>query len=117
MGWTRSRPRRESLGAVNTLVAAAGQLVGHNTDVAGFLAALESAGCAPRRALVLGAGGAARAAVFALLSRGVTVTVANRSPQRAQVWSRPWKRPPLRADTCSLEALALRDALSGPTCW
>lgn len=112
LGLDEVAPEARSLGAVNTLVAVDGRMVGHNTDVAGFLAALDNAGCSPHRAVVLGAGGAARAAVYALLSRGVTVTVANRSSQRAQGLVSSLAAPSLRADTCPLEALALRDALS-----
>ncbi len=105
-------PEARSLGAVNTVVITDGRLAGHNTDVAGFLAALDTAGCAPCRAVVLGAGGAARAAVYALLSRGVTVIVANRSPQRAQGLVASLSAPSRRADTCTLETQPLRDALS-----
>jgi shikimate dehydrogenase len=112
LGLDEVTPEARSLGAVNTLVVVDGRLEGHNTDVAGFLAALDNAGCAPGRAVVLGAGGAARAAVQALLSRGVTVTVANRSPQRAQGLVSALGAPSLRADACSLETLALRDAMS-----
>lgn len=112
LGLDEVAPEARSLGAVNTLVAVDGRMVGYNTDVAGFLAAMDNAGCSPRRAVVLGAGGAARAAVYALLSHGVTVTVANRSPQRAQGLVSSLAAPSLRADTCPLETLALRDALS-----
>jgi shikimate dehydrogenase len=112
LGLDEVTPEARSLGAVNTLVVSDGKLVGHNTDVAGFLAALDNAGCSPRRAVVLGAGGAARAAVFALLSRGATVTVANRSPQRAQGLVNTLSAPSLQADTCPLDTMGLRDALS-----
>ena len=56
------------IGAVNTIARRGDVLVGHNTDVAGFIASLERAGAevAGRSALVLGAGGAARAVVTAL---------------------------------------------------
>ena len=73
-------------GAVNTIVNRGGHLTGHNTDVAGFLRALrEEGGFEPRGciALVLGAGGAARAAVLALLqARASLVMVANRTYHR-----------------------------------
>jgi shikimate dehydrogenase len=111
LGLDEVAPEARSLGAVNTLVVEEGRLVGHNTDVAGFLTALDKAACTPDRAVVLGAGGAARAAVHALLSRGVTVTVANRSPQRAQRLVCDFGAPSWRASSCSLETLALRDAL------
>ena len=65
------------LGAVNTIVQEDGRLIGHNTDVTGFWQALaEVGGVAPgRRAVVLGAGGAARAVCWALLAHEVYVTV------------------------------------------
>lgn len=76
-------PEAKSLGAVNTVVVAAGRLIGYNTDATGFLAALDEAGCRPHHALVLGAGGAAHAVVYALRQRGVSVTIGNRRPKPA----------------------------------
>ncbi len=72
-----------AIGAVNTIYMQDERLVGHNTDAGGFLAdlkhtALVPAVGLPRSALVLGAGGAARAVVYALLSDGWQVTVAAR---------------------------------------
>jgi shikimate dehydrogenase len=76
------------VGAANTLVFDAGAVHADNTDVPGFLTALrERAPEAPggMRALVLGAGGAARAVVYALLEAGVAgVDVWNRHPERAE---------------------------------
>lgn len=80
-------PAAQAIGAVNTIVMGAdGRLLGDNTDSGGFLASLEGAGFDPhgRRALVLGAGGAARAVVYALARSGAKVTVLNRTEQRAQ---------------------------------
>ncbi len=55
------------IGAVNTVVIRRGEMIGHNTDGSGFLDALaELDGGTPRRALVLGGGGAARSVVDAL---------------------------------------------------
>lgn len=79
----------QAIGAVNTLVLqtedAAGGWAGHNTDGAGFLAALREAGFEPAgsSALVLGAGGAARAVVHALLAAGCSVAIHNRTGERA----------------------------------
>lgn len=77
----------EKAGALNTIANRGGRLHGYNTDVAGFLRALrEDAGFDPegRRALVAGAGGAARAAVVALAEAGAaSVTVINRTFHRA----------------------------------
>ena len=67
------------LGAVNTLVAKDGQVIGHNTDARGFEAAnFERGFIVGDRVLVLGAGGGARAVVLALLRAGNTVVVAAR---------------------------------------
>ena len=75
-------------GAVNTIVNRRGRLTGHNTDGYGFLRALrEGADFEPtgRRTLILGAGGAARGVVLALAREGVgDLTIANRTPQRAE---------------------------------
>ena len=75
-------------GAVNTIVSQDGRLTGHNTDGVGFLRALrDEAGFSPegRRALVLGAGGSARAVVLALSRSNVTgLTIANRTLSKAQ---------------------------------
>jgi shikimate dehydrogenase len=79
------------LGAVNTVwLGPRGEIVGHNTDGAGFLASLDEAfGPAWDRevatALVLGAGGAARAVAAALVERGLArVMVSNRTEARAR---------------------------------
>jgi shikimate dehydrogenase len=77
-----------AVGAANTLLIGPEAIVADNTDVEGFLGALrERAPEAPggMRALVLGAGGAARAVVYALVREGAAaVLVWNRSPERAQ---------------------------------
>ena len=71
------------IGAANTLTFHDAAVRAENTDADGFLAALpEPAG--GRRALVLGAGGAARAVVWALARDGATVEVWNRSAERAE---------------------------------
>ena len=77
-----------SLRAVNTMWREDGRLKGDNTDVAGFLANLDEG--APDwdrsrgNALVLGAGGAARAICYGLLQRGFRVAIANRTLSNAQ---------------------------------
>ncbi len=74
------------IGAVNTVVQSAGRFVGYNTDVAGVLGALKESGFeqAGKKTVVLGAGGAGRAAALALLSSGADVVIVNRSFQRAE---------------------------------
>jgi shikimate dehydrogenase len=71
------------IGAANTLSFADGSIRADNTDAGGFLAALgEPVG--RRRALILGAGGAARAVVWALLREGLEVGVWNRTELRSR---------------------------------
>ncbi len=74
----------QAIGAVNTLLLGE-QTVGHNTDAAGFMRALRETGFAPesRHVLMLGAGGAARAVGYALLTAGATLTILNRTEERA----------------------------------
>ena len=81
----RIEPIARRIGAVNTVTWQDGALVGANTDWIGVVRALERATpLAGRRAAVLGAGGAARAAVHGLLERGAHVTVLNRTVPRAR---------------------------------
>jgi shikimate dehydrogenase len=65
-------PVARAIGAVNTVVHMDGRYVGHNTDSAGFVRSLEEAGLqiGGARVVVLGAGGAARAAVVGLANAG-----------------------------------------------
>lgn len=78
---TLSETARE-IGAANTLVFADGEIRADNTDADGLLGALPSSP-AGKRALVLGAGGAARAVVWALLREGAEVEVWNRTERRS----------------------------------
>ncbi len=77
----------EAIGAINWIFNRDGKLVGHNTDGSGFLRALkEKAGFDPKgaNAVVFGAGGAARAIIYALKTAGVNrLTIANRTVERA----------------------------------
>jgi shikimate dehydrogenase len=72
------------IGAANTISFAAREIHADNTDAPGLLAALP-ASPRGRRALVLGAGGAARAVVWALVREGAEVGVWNRTEGRARV--------------------------------
>ena len=74
------------IGAVNTLVRAEDGWHGTNTDAEGVVAAARALGFAPgQRVLLLGAGGAARAAAWALAEAGAgEIAVANRSAARAE---------------------------------
>jgi shikimate dehydrogenase len=75
-------------GAVNTLTREGKRLVGHNTDVAGFKVALDTLvgrQKMPRSAVVLGAGGGARAVVYGLIREGFQrIVVFNRHLHRAE---------------------------------
>lgn len=88
----RLEPDAAATGAVNTLYWDGPTLVGANTDVEGFRRSTEAAigPLAGRRAVVLGAGGAARAVVRALQQAGTaSIAVANRSPADVGVPYRP----------------------------
>jgi 3-dehydroquinate dehydratase / shikimate dehydrogenase len=91
------------IGACNTVVRAQdGKLYGFNTDTAGVVRPLEQRlALEGARVLVLGAGGAARAAVFGLKERGCEVFILNRTPAPAQklarqAKARTIKRPDLK---------------------
>jgi len=76
-----------AIGAANTLVAGAGGWVAHNTDVDGFEAMLRAAIGEVRpglRVLMIGAGGAARAAAYSLNRVGAKVSIANRTVENAR---------------------------------
>jgi shikimate dehydrogenase len=75
---------RRTIGAANTIVRDGDALIGTNTDAGGFFAPIAGLDLAGRHAVVVGAGGAARAILFALARVGVgRVTVMNRSPLKA----------------------------------
>lgn len=73
-------------GAVNTVVINNGRIFGYNTDVAGVSRAFTANGInlINKKTLVVGAGGAARAAVVALLNESAKVTIANRTVENAR---------------------------------
>jgi shikimate dehydrogenase len=76
-------PAAAAIGAANTLTFEDGRVLADNTDAGGLLDALGE-DLRGRRALVLGAGGAGRAAVWALRDAGAEVAVWNRTPERAR---------------------------------
>ncbi|KIX12797.1 shikimate dehydrogenase [Dethiosulfatarculus sandiegensis] len=87
-----------SLGAVNTIEFTDNGMIGHNTDVPGFVRALEQAGFNPfnRRCLVMGAGGAARAVVAGLRqAKAKEIMVAARQKSRAEALCRDLGGTPL----------------------
>jgi len=99
------------IGAVNTIVGQGGKLRGFNTDVAGFVGALKAAGVRIKgaRALVVGAGGAARSAVFGLVENGAAVTVVNRRRRRAEELARHLGGAEIAiGDSCDMGSVAER---------
>jgi len=78
-------PCARAIGAANTVTLREGRLIGTNTDWLGAVQALErNVELAGSRAVVLGAGGTARALVYGLIERGARVTLLNRTLARAQ---------------------------------
>ncbi len=94
-------PTAKAIGAVNTIYLRENKLIGDNTDAAGFLADLKKFmgdGRLGNReleigkpALVLGAGGSARAVVYALLNDGWQVSIAARRVEQAQELARQFE--------------------------
>jgi 3-dehydroquinate dehydratase/shikimate dehydrogenase len=82
-------PLSAKIGAVNTIRLLDGKLYGFNTDVAGIVTPLEKRmSLRGAKVLVLGAGGAARAAVFGVRDRGAEVFILNRTAETAQKLAR-----------------------------
>ena len=82
-------PTAKAIGAVNTIYMRGDKLIGNNTDAPGFLGDLkkvnkETGTQVNKSALVLGAGGSARAVVYALANDGWNVTLAARRLEQAQ---------------------------------
>ena len=82
-------PTAKAIGAVNTIYMRGDKLIGNNTDAPGFLGDLkkvnkETSTQVDKSALVLGAGGSARAVVYALANDGWNVTLAARRLEQAQ---------------------------------
>lgn len=102
-GWNVTIPHKEAIihyldeveeaaraiGAVNTVVNRNGRLYGYNTDAEGFLGALLARGFDPagKQVVLLGAGGAARAAAWALLKRGArSICIAVRNAKKGEAF-------------------------------
>jgi len=108
----RSTEEAQASGAVNTLTREGRRLVGHNTDVAGFKVALDrlvGRQKMPRQAVVLGAGGGARAVVFGLIREGFQrVVVFNRHLHRAEALVKHFSRS---ASHMELRAMPWHDSI------
>lgn len=83
-------PAATEIGAVNTIVVQGDQLLGYNTDAAGFIAPLRTIVGSLRglRYAIMGAGGAARACSWALSEQGADVTILARELKKAQSLAR-----------------------------
>jgi len=100
--------RARRLGAVNTIVNRGGRLLGDNTDVTGFVRSLAAAGVRPRgsRAVVVGAGGAAKGVIGALAEAGAArIWLVNRSAERARDMTRRFRKLGARIDTLPISDL------------
>ena len=108
---TSASDAAREIGAANTLTFSEdGSIAAENTDAPGLLAAL---GPAPRSALVLGAGGSARAAIWALARAGADVSVWNRTSARARgLGARVVSRPVAAAVLVNCTSVGLDDSSS-----
>ncbi len=110
-------PWAAKVGAVNTIVKSDGTLHGHNTDSYGFITSLvEKANFEPRgkSVLIVGAGGAARAAAYGLASNGAaSLTIANRTVERAESLAQDVSQEGLECRAASLSSSALAEASRG----
>jgi 3-dehydroquinate dehydratase/shikimate dehydrogenase len=90
----------QKIGACNTVVRSQdGKLIGYNTDVIGIVRPLEQRiDLRKAKVLLLGAGGAARAAAFGLKQKGADVFILNRTPQTAQKLAREAEAKTIRRD-------------------
>jgi len=101
LGHVQATSTAQSVGAINTIDLSTDPPTGTNTDVEGFGAVLDAETDEPGEALVIGAGGAARAYTAALVDRGWSVVIANRTVERARV---------LAAERGDARAVALDEA-------
>jgi len=121
-GWNVTIPYKESIipylngfsslarasGAVNTVLNRRGRLTGYNTDVIGFQRQVEEAGVKvkDKRAVVIGAGGAARAVIAALIQLDLKdITIINRTVENAQELAKLFREENSKQnfDFCSLK--------------
>ena len=105
------------IGAANTIVNRNGRLFGTNTDAYGFLESLRvESGFDPRGAdaTLIGAGGAARAAAYALAGAGArSLTIANRTPERAAALASEISERGVSARGIGLDATDFANACAG----
>ena len=102
--------RAKAVGAANTLWLDSGKLRATNTDIEGFIGALDAAApgwdARTKTAVVLGAGGAGRAVVYGLIERGITtIHVVNRTLAKAEALREQFGSAIHPADLSGLAAL------------
>ena len=106
-------PAAQRIGAVNCVVREGEALVGHNTDAPGILRALRKKGIDPAgaRAVIVGAGGSARAAAWALSGVAARITILNRTRSKAGALATLVRAAGCAADVADLDATGpLREA-------
>ena len=104
------------IGAVNCVARDGEALVGHNTDAPGLVRALRSRRIDPSgRAVVVGAGGSARAAAFALAEHAQGLTILNRTLDRARSLAQSVEAAGTRAQSAALDSPEARRALQEAT--
>lgn len=103
-----NRPKK--IRAVNTVSIKNNAVIGFNTDPDGVSGALKANGIAMKgkNAVILGAGGAAKAAAQALIENGANVTIANRTLEKARALARIFK-----CDSCRLGSAEFENAMHG----
>jgi len=121
-GWNVTIPYKESIipylngfsslarasGAVNTVLNRSGRLTGYNTDVIGFQRQIEESGvkAKDKRAVVIGAGGAARAVIAAMVQLDLAdITIINRTVENAEELAKLFREENSKQnfDFCSLD--------------
>ncbi|MCL4459773.1 MAG: shikimate dehydrogenase [Chloroflexi bacterium] len=109
-------PEATAIGAVNTIVVRDGRMIGYNTDALGCQRALAETGFDPqgKEVIVLGAGGAARAVVYALAQANSRITIFNRTIQRGEELARQFRSlfPAARLESCSLNERLLAERMA-----
>lgn len=97
------------IGAVNTVINRDGKLIGYNTDWIGVQKALEEAGAVlqNQKMLVLGAGGAAKAVVYACVKAGADVLIFNRTEEKAFVLAQKWGARVGRLDDAAMVGVVI----------
>jgi shikimate dehydrogenase len=112
----RLSPAARAIGAVNTVVRRGPRLEGHNTDAEGFRRAVAALGfrSARKRAVLLGAGGSARAVAWALAEGGIrSLTILNRRIDRARRLARMIRRHGgLQIETGALNAASRSEVVA-----